>query len=234
MKEKNSKNISDISPNWLFLDTGVNNGTFNMSRDNFLLDSISNNSIKLPLLRVYGWETPTISFGANQSINQSDQNHSNNFPTVKRVTGGQAVLHGSPDNELTYSVFIKYRYKVKQLYFEIGEILLAFLETFSLKGEFGYSSNNYSKDFDCFNSKTEADIVVNDVKVIGSAQYRKKEYVLQHGSIKLDIIRRLSGKNIDFEHAKVNLKKAFQDKLKIDFTDYALANSLDTLYGSNN
>ena len=231
MKEKNSKSISNISPNWLFLDTGVNNGTFNMSCDSFLLDSISNNSIELPLLRVYGWITPTISFGANQLIGQLEQN---NLPTVKRVTGGQAVLHGLPDNELTYSVFIKYGYKVKQLYLEIGEILLTFLERFDLKGEFGYSSNNYFKKFDCFNSKTEADIVVNDVKVIGSAQYRKKEYVLQHGSIKLDIIRKLSGKNIDFEYAKVNLKNAFQDKLKIEFTNYSLADSSDILCGSNN
>ena len=49
------------------MDTGVNDGTFNMSCDNFLLDSISNNSIKLPLLRVYGWTKPTLSIGANQT-----------------------------------------------------------------------------------------------------------------------------------------------------------------------
>jgi lipoate-protein ligase A len=190
---------------------------------------VINNSIKLPLLRVYGWIKPTLSIGANQSLNEPEKT----YPIVKRATGGQAVLHGLPENELTYSVFIKYGYKVKQLYFEIGEILLGFLEDFGLKGEFGYSSKDYFKKFDCFNSKTEADIVINDIKVIGSAQYRKKDYVLQHGSIKLDIIRKLSGKNIDFEYAKVNFKKAFQDKLKIDFLDYTLTSSSNILCESN-
>jgi len=285
LKKENLNFISSISPNWFFLDTGIHDGIFNMSCDNFLLDSISNNSIKLPLLRVYGWLNPTLSIGANQSTFPftagpatfppearprpfragryppelrhtvearlprlygrlpSDATHSGkdfvdnilvqNLPIVKRVTGGQAVLHGLPEDELTYSVFINYG-KVKQLYFEIGEVLLQFLTAYNLKGEFGYSSNSYFKNFDCFNSKTEADIVVNDTKVIGSAQCRKKEYVLQHGSIKLDIVRKLSGKNTDFEQAKVNLKKAFQDKLKIKFIDYTLTGSSNTLCGNNN
>jgi len=210
--------IRNISPTWFFLDTGINDGIFNMSCDNFLLDSALNNSIKLPLVRVYGWIKPTVSLGANQLLTKSVQK----IPIVKRITGGQAVSHGLPDNELTYSVVMRYGYKVKQLYFGIGEILLTFLNLYSLKGDFGYSSNNYFKSFDCFDSKTEADIVVNDIKVIGNAQCRRKEFVLQHGSIKLDIIRKLSGKNINFQNAKVELKNAFQSKLKIKFIDYHL------------
>ena len=135
-------------------------------------------------------------------------------------------MHGIPDDELTYSVFINYGYKVKQLYFELGEILLTFLNLYNLKGEIGYSSNNYFKNFDCFNSKTEADIVVNDIKVIGSAQCRKKEYVLQHGSIKLDTIRKLLGKNINSREVKINLKRSFQDKLRIEFVDYNLTDDI--------
>ena len=218
LKEKNLNYINNISSTWFFLDTGTNDGIFNMSSDNFLLDSMSNKLIKFPLLRVYGWVEPTLSIGANQLVIEPIQKAS----VVKRVTGGQAVLHGLQDDELTYSVFINYGYKVKQLYLEIGEILLTFLNIYDLKGEFGYSANNYFKNFDCFSSKTEADIVVNDMKVIGSAQCRKKNYVLQHGSIKLDIMRRLLGKNPDFEQAKINLKKAFEDKLKINFIDYTL------------
>ena len=276
MKEKNSNHISNISSAWFFLDTGINDGIFNMSCDNFLLDSISNHSIQLPLLRVYGWTKPTLSLGANQLFDElihCQQNFSSiiaggaereasrarnsvtklwrvpegdrtrsdgddtrlieKYPTVKRITGGQAVLHGISNDELTYSIFVNYGYKVKQLYFEVGEVLLAFLNIYNLKGEFGHSSNNYFKNFDCFSSKTEADIVVNDIKVIGSAQYRKKEYVLQHGSIKLDTMHKLSGKNTNFEDAKINLKKAFQDKLKVEFRDYTLKSSLNIFRGSN-
>jgi len=81
---------------------------------------------------------------------------------------------------------------------------------------------NYVEDFNCFNSKTSADIVVNDVKVIGSAQCRKKRAFLQHGSIKLDKIRELSGKNITSEMAVSDLKIAFEKSLKINFQDYSL------------
>ena len=54
----------------------------------------------------------------------------------------------------------------------------------------------------------------------------KKNYVLQHGSIKLDMIRKLSGKNTDFEDAKINLKKMFEGKLKINFLDYTLTDDV--------
>ena len=97
-----------------------------------------------------------------------------------------------------------------------------FLQTYGLSGQYGYSNNSYFELFNCFDSRTEADIVINDIKVIGNAQCRKKEYVLQHGSIRLDIIRKLSGKDINFEDAKINLKKSFENKLKIRFMDYTL------------
>jgi len=222
LAEKNLQNLNNISRTWYFFDSGSGGGEFNMLCDSFILDSTINNLIKVPLLRVYGWTEQTLSLGANQKL----QNYSGDYPVVKRITGGQAVFHQRSEDELTYSVFLKIGYKVKQLYFEIGEILLSFLQMYDLTGSFGYSKDSYFKVFDCFDSKTEADIVVNDIKVIGSAQCRKKEYVLQHGSIKLDIIRRLSKKNIDFEDAKVNLKKVFQDKLKIEFIDYTLTDNI--------
>ncbi len=199
------------------MDSGVNNGRFNMDCDNLLLDCTRNSLIQYPLLRVYGWNKLTLSIGANQ-----EEQNNTRYPMVKRITGGQAVLHENPDNELTYSIILKYSCQIKKLYFEIGEVLLCFLKTYSLKGQFGYSTDSYSKKFDCFDSRTEADIVINDIKVIGSAQCRKKECVLQHGSIKLNIIRQLSGKDINFETAKTNLKKSFENKLKIKFIDYTL------------
>lgn len=222
LKKENLDHINNISPIWLFLDTGINTGEFNMACDNFLLNASLNNSIKLPILRIYSWVEETFSIGANQKL----QDDLNDYKIVKRITGGQAVLHGLPQNELTYSVVLNFGYKVKELYQEIGEVLLEFLKLYGLKGQFGYSTNEYFKNFDCFDSKTEADIVVNDIKVIGSAQCRKKEYVLQHGSIKLDTIRKLLGKNINSREVKINLKRSFQDKLRIEFVDYNLTDDI--------
>ena len=189
-----------------------------MACDNYLLESLINNNIQYPILRLYGWDKLTTSVGINQS--EKDIKTDGDSPIVKRITGGQAVTH--TPQELTYSVVLKFGSKVKSLYNEIGEVLISFLNEYNLKGTIGYTNNHYSSEFDCFMSKTQADIVVDNIKVIGSAQCRKKNHILQHGSIKLDSISKLTSKEISFEHAAETLKKVFQNTLTITLIDYTL------------
>ena len=205
---------------WYFINSGTGKGKFNMDFDNFLFDKLSKNSLLFPILRIYGWENPTISIGTNQSKDEITPFLSDKYELVKRITGGQMVLHRPPDEEITYSICIKYGIRAKNLYFETGKILLEFLKIYGLRGGFGHEDKQYFKHINCFSSKTSADIVVNGVKVIGSAQCRKKEYILQHGSIMLDKVSEFAGTNITFNDAAYNLKKVFQDKLKITFLDY--------------
>ena len=212
--------------NWYYLNSGIHDGSFNMNCDEFLLDGLINDHIELPILRVYGWSQPTLSIGANQKIDLAQSNPSFEFssvPFVKRITGGMAVLHGGLDDELTYSLVIKTEKNFKKIYNEISKTLIYFLENYGLSGVFGYSNKNYFTEFNCFNSKTPADIVVNDVKVIGSAQYQKRGHVLQHGSIRLDLISGFLGESVDFFKAIESLKSAFQVKLNIDFIDYCIS-----------
>ncbi len=206
---------------WYFLNTGKQSGIFNMQCDEYLLDALINRSIDFPVLRVYAWSESTLSLGANQKMDVSS-NKFFDFPTVKRLTGGMAVLHDI--SEITYSVVLDAGNAFKKTYYEIGEALISFLSTFGLKASYGYSSEkNYFNEFNCFDSETSADIVVNDFKVIGSAQYRKKSYILQHGSIKLDLISKLSGTNIGFSETVKLLKQAFESQLNIDFVDYCIS-----------
>lgn len=206
------KSTSLKNKKWYFINSGVNSGSYNMSFDNFILDSLIKGSIPSPVLRVYGWDSETYSIGTNQKTNK--------YPFVRRITGGQAVLHGTSIDELTYSVCLYFNDGIKKLYFLIGEVLVIFLKKYNLSADFGYSNRDYFKTFDCFQSKTNADIVVNNVKVIGSAQCKKKDIILQHGSIKLDKIRELSNLNITFDSAIIKLKESFIEKLEIDFLDY--------------
>ena len=207
---------------WYFINSGICEGKFNMDFDNNLLIELSKGLLLYPILRIYGWDITTVSIGSNQRKSEVSSDMYIKYPIVQRITGGQMVLHRPPDDEITYSVCIKHGFKSKELYLQIGTVLLEFLKAYKLTGEFGYDDKNYLKHLDCFSSKTSADIVVNKVKVIGSAQYRKKDYILQHGAIMLDKISRLTGVNITFNSAAYNLKKAFQDKLKIDFMDYPI------------
>ena len=194
-----------------------------MHCDNVLLDKVIREEISLPLLRTYGWNTPTISIGLNQKFNPSTNA---DLPFVKRITGGQAVIHSNPLDEITYSIFLRYEYRSKDLYLEIGNLLISFLEKLGLQGRFGYSKQdlNYFTSFNCFDSKTTADIVVDDIKVIGNAQRRKKKYILQHGSIRLDKIKLLTCKELTFEEAATSLKETFKKKLNVNFIDFFLAN----------
>ncbi|MBI3590204.1 MAG: lipoate--protein ligase family protein [Candidatus Melainabacteria bacterium] len=217
---KNKSNIlAETSPCWYFLNTKVNDGSFNMSCDLLLLNRLFEGVLDLPLLRVYGWNESTYSIGANQKYTEP---HLSEHPVVKRISGGQAVLHGNANNELTYSIVIKCQKNFKKLYEDIGELLILFLSKYGLRASIGYSKQSYLKTFNCFDSKTPADIVVNDIKIIGSAQYRKKDCILQHGSIKLDLIRKLSQKELSFEMTAYDLKSTFERLLKIKFIDYSL------------
>jgi len=216
LKKNNlSESLSYKLP-WVFLNTGSGDGNFNMLFDVLILNRMSEGLISNPVLRLYAWSEPTLSLGANQKL---ENNNYHNVPIVKRVTGGQAVLHGTVQNELTYSVCLYYEDSLKTLYKEIGSVLLRLLNGYGLLGEYGYSNSTYLNQFNCFESKTQADIVINNVKVIGSAQYRKRKFVLQHGSIKLDLIRKLSGKEVYYKDVVADLKTAFKTELNISFSE---------------
>ncbi len=216
LKKNNlSESLSYKLP-WVFLNTGSGDGNFNMLFDVLILNRMSEGLISNPVLRLYAWSEPTLSLGANQKL---ENNNYHNVPIVKRVTGGQAVLHGTVQNELTYSVCLYYEDSLKTLYKEIGSVLLRLLNGYGLLGEYGYSNSTYLNQFNCFESKTQADIVINNVKVIGSAQYRKRKFVLQHGSIKLDLIRKLSGKEVYYKDVVADLKTAFKTELNISFLE---------------
>lgn len=217
--QRNHSNFLNNSK-WFYLNTGINSGAFNMSCDSYLLNSVLEDKIKLPILRIYGWNKPTLSLGIHQLLSSSDNCKYSHYPVVKRITGGQAVLHGISSDELTYSICLRYFGGVKTFYKIIGEVLLSFLQKCGLRGTFGYNDNNYRSCFDCFDSRTSADIVINDIKVIGSAQHRIKNVVLQHGAIRLDKIRELSGNKLNFDTAEGYLKKLFEICLNISFQNY--------------
>ena len=221
LKKNQVRLLSSLKSTWFFMNTDSRDGYFNMSCDNFLLEELV-----VPILRVYAWDKPTVTIGVNQSLKNIDKTFSS-YPVVRRLTGGQAVLHGTKENELTYSIVLPLVNNIKsvrKIYFEIGEILLSFLNSYGLNGNFGYLDKTYLNDFNCFNSKTSADIVVSGIKVIGSAQCRKRKGILQHGSVKLDKIRELLGEKnkISFNTAVNNVKTAFENMLGIRFIDYPL------------
>lgn len=145
------------------------------------------------VLRVYRWKPYCISLGANQSEKTllSEKISNNNIDTVKRPTGGRAILHAE---ELTYSVIyhIGTELSPKDLYREINIALVKGLILFddALKNlELHNSLPNFPSFYNedksavCFLVSSKNEINYNGKKLVGSAQRRIGDVVLQHGSI---------------------------------------------------
>lgn len=162
-------------------------GKENMEKDLAMLDfAISNNSEDL-FVRFYGWKPKCISLGRNQKVFESKIN----VDTVRRPTGGRALLH---DNEITYCVVgkIQENQSVIETYKMVSSILINGFKKLGI--ELNYAGEKGGNQKYCMNISSGADICFQGRKFIGSAQFRKEGYFLQHGAIL---------KDVDFDFLKI-------------------------------
>lgn len=229
-------------------------GAWNMAVDEALLGSVSNH-FQPPTLRLYDWYPYTLSLGHAQPFSDVNMQilQEKKWDIVRRPTGGRAILHA---DELTYSVTAPIdnpiiHGNVIESYRKISTALASALNMIGLIVDSKLKNKNeshLSKDPVCFQFPSDYEITFNGKKIIGSAQARKKNGILQHGSIPLfgDISRIIDvlqikekekmlnarsnlldravtveiscGKFISWSIMADALIKAFEDKLSINFT----------------
>ena len=173
----------------------VKSGAENMEIDSRLLDNAIDKDLKEPIFRLYGWSPACVSLGRNQKDDFLDREFlkSKNIDIVRRLTGGRALLH---DNEITYSYIcpissLKNGENVTESYKEISEILINGFKKLAIELDFG-GVKKYKGHIDyCMLISTGADLCWQNKKFIGSAQFRKNGYILQHGSILYDYDKNL-------------------------------------------
>lgn len=161
-----------------YLGYSIHSGAENMRLDLEMLERAINKNVEEPLFRLYGWAPKCISLGRNQK----DDFLSGEIDSVRRLTGGRALLH---DNEVTYCYVGKANEheSVIDSYKKISGILIDFFDTLGIKLEYG-ENKRVSTHYDyCMLLSTGADVCYQGKKIIGSAQCRKNGYILQHGSI---------------------------------------------------
>ena len=143
-------------------------------------------------LRFYAWETPTLSIGYSQRINDIDSAacRKSTVHLVRRPTGGRAVLH---QQDLTYSLILPLRppwtkISIIESYRQINVSILRGLETLGLKVRLGRRPRQVNGALSpfCFTAISHYEVLVGRKKVIGSAQRRFPTALLQQGSILLD------------------------------------------------
>ncbi len=221
----------------------------NMATDEYLMGRAERED-NITFLRFYDWKPPAISIGRSQKADKA-ANHKllkeKGISFVRRPTGGKAVLHYE---ELTYSIassderFLSSS-SVRAVYNQLAKALLKGLLYLGVKAEI------VSKDpkglvrtnLPCFSYPTRDEIEVKGKKIIGSAQKRSKDAILQHGSIPIKDHRELyaeltfvdkelllsSMTTIEVETGKSNwieiaqaFRKGFEREFNVNFEKYKL------------
>ncbi len=161
-----------------------------------------------PTLRLYRWQPPTVSLGLLQQYETVNEEicRKLGFDLVRRPSGGGAVLH---QHEITYAVVVDghlcpYGSSVVATYRWIATALIVGLKELGAETSLPASPqfvSSSSANF-CFVRLTNADLSISGRKLGGSAQARKRNFILQHGSIPLrldkDTLRLIFG-DVDFE-----------------------------------
>jgi lipoate-protein ligase A len=175
---------------WQYINTGENTGSFNMERDLHLVKEARPDNI---VLRLYRWNPYCISLGANQSISEINKEKAgaDGIDIVKRPTGGRAILHSG---EMTYSVIMPLNQEIspRQIYQQINLALIEGLKFYD-SGLTGLELEGIQPDLlsfykeslsaACFGVPAKSEIKYEGKKIVGSAQRKIGNTLLQHGSI---------------------------------------------------
>jgi lipoate-protein ligase A len=143
-----------------------------------------------PILRIYSWEPKCISLGYSQEIDEEinvEKAKKQGWDVVIRPTGGGIVFHNS--FEVSYSFIVGADDLPKGLipsFLMLSEIILGALKSLGINAKVLSSRKEKGKSENptiCFSGVQGYELVYKGRKLVGAAQKRNKQAVLQQGSI---------------------------------------------------
>src|SRR5262245_56205962 len=165
------------------LPDSVSDGPANMAGDEVLLRSAASGR---PSLRFYRWTEATLSLGYFQpEARRLEDPLLRDLPFVRRPTGGDALVH---HHELTYclAVLRNQGRRSAQPWLAMHAVIAAALAEFGIEAHPHVAGERHSfSGFLCFEHFTDGDLIVQGAKVVGSAQRKQRDALMQHGSILL-------------------------------------------------
>lgn len=169
---------------WRLVVDPAGDGATNMAIDHALLDRATRSGEAV--FRIYGWARPTLSLGLHEKARLDPAAAAaRGIDVVRRPTGGRALLH---HREVTYSVTAPaHEASLRASYAAINAILLDALHRLGVPAsEAERRGRPLAPDgAACFAEPNVGELVVDDRKLVGSAQRRDEHAFLQHGSILL-------------------------------------------------
>ena len=203
------------------------------------------------LWRFYAWEPFAITLGYNQASSGIDAEKCRQagVDVVRRPTGGRAVFHA---DEFTYSFFSDSSEQNSEIYRMGHEIIRRALEPLGIYAEFCRSTLQRSQgaqnaaSVSCFTASAKYELQVQGRKLVGSAQRKTRNVLLQHGSLPLSgRHKELCGFiNFSDENEQAEISEELERKTisleeilgyipQYDLLTELMRNALGTFYGSN-
>jgi lipoate-protein ligase A len=173
---------------WRLIQDGPGEGAWNMAVDEAIAESCRQ-GLSPPTLRLYRWTRPALTIGYFQKLSRDIEQaacRTKGITVIRRITGGRAVLHG---NDLTYSVASGIHVPelpntVRGTFLAISRGLIEGLLQLGVQAETVRSPvRETGRSPICFMSASWYEITINGRKIIGSAQRRWKDGMLQQGSL---------------------------------------------------
>ena len=160
------------------LDPEPHDATLNMALDEVLLASAAG-----PVLRVYRWARPSVSFGYFGKIADVEATWPGR-EMVRRWTGGGIVPHGA---DVTYTLIVPrsstfFRLGPAESYRVIHELIAALLVAEGNGVRMAATANPKISEA-CFENPARYDLIANTGKIAGAAQRRTRAGLLHQGSI---------------------------------------------------
>ncbi len=171
-------------------------GATNMARDEAISRAVSA-GVQPPTLRFYAWTPPAISLGQSQRMSSVDVAacEAAGVVIVRRAPGGLAILH---TDEFTYSISLPIHHPLAEgdVMTSYRRIAAAIVQALKNMGVVDANAERVAKEDKakgpvCFEAPSDYEVVGGGKKLVGSAQWRRVDGVLQHGSLPLhgDIAR---------------------------------------------
>ena len=191
------------------------------------------------VLRVYSWSTPTLSLGRNQvAIDAFDPARAAALGVgiVRRITGGRALLH---HREVTYSVTLPAGDDApSSIFVAINEVLIAALRALGVDACVVQPAGRLPPPASapCFEQPADGEIALRGRKLVGSAQLREGNAVLQHGSILVrddqGLVARIAARPIGVVQSAGTLFEELGREPPVEEVASALTDSLERNAGS--
>lgn len=173
------------------IDSGYSDAASNMAVDEALFLACRENPSE-PVLRFYAWKPEAVSLGISQDCLNLLKDPERT-PFVRRPTGGGLIYHA---NEVTYCLVcntadiglegkgVKISYEILTSFLVSAYKNLGLDACFACFAKDACPTEKISNIAPvCFGRNEEYDIIVDNLKLGGSAQKRSKNTILQHGSI---------------------------------------------------